>query len=81
MSASDLIQYQDWNRVLVVKGSGDIVQLFVPFRVVCIHPLNRIPINTRVYVNGVFLHPKFRLVYWINQRLYPYHYFQIQIMF
>jgi hypothetical protein len=80
MSAPD-VEYRDHSSVLVVKGSGELCQLFVPFRVQCIHPLERIPEYTWVYVNGVFPHPKYRMIYWINQRLHPYHHFQIHPLF
>ena len=79
MSHPEVVKYQDPKSVLVVGQKGRIAQLYCPFRVQCIQPLEQIPKDTWVYVEGVFLHPRYKLTYWINRRLYPYQYFRIEL--
>jgi len=79
MSIPEVIKYQDPKSLLVIGEHGQLRQLFVPFKVKCVQPLEHIPANTWVYVEAVFLHPRHRLIYWINQRLYPYDQFRIEV--
>lgn len=79
MSTHEVIKFQDPKSILVVNERGTMKQLFTPFRVKCIEPYENIPLDSYVYVEQVFLHRKYLLLYWINQRLIPYHYFAFQI--
>jgi len=79
MSVREVVRYQDPKSILVINHQGQIRQLFVPFRVVCIETVQNIPKGSLVYVESVFLHRKYILLYWINQRLIPYSFFSIQI--
>lgn len=79
MSVQDVIRYQDPKSILIVNEKGQIRQLFVPFRVKCIEAVQNIPVNSYVYVDSVFLHRKYLLLYFINQRLIPYNHFTFQI--
>jgi hypothetical protein len=73
------VRYQDEYSVLVIAPTGRMRQLFVPFQVECICSVGPLPQGVKVYVDAVISNPEYRLLYWINQRLYPYHYFTIHI--
>jgi DNA repair protein RadC len=79
MTDVNVPKLQDPKSLLVVSSKGQMRQLFVPFRVECIHPVEHIRLNTHVFVEGVFLHRKYILIYFINQRLYPYFHFRIPL--
>lgn len=79
MSLKDAVLFQDPKSVLVVSDKGLLRQLFVPFRVQCVIAHERIPVDSYVFVDAVFLHRKYLLLYWINQTLIPYHHFTINI--
>ena len=81
MSAPDVVQYHDPKSILVVTKAGKVRQLFVPFKVRCNTPVEGIPENTRLYVDLVLEHKRHLLLYWINQKPYPYHYFRIEHSF
>ena len=81
MSAPDVVQYQDPKSILVVTKTGKVRQLFVPFTVRCSTPVEGIPENTRLYVDLVLKHKRYLLLYWINQKPYPYYYFRIEHSF
>lgn len=79
MSTAEVIHYQDPKSILIVNDKGQMKQLFTPFRVKCIDPVHNIPVNSFVFVDSVFIHRKYILLYWINQQLIPYHHFTFQI--
>jgi hypothetical protein len=81
MNPDDFIKLQDTKSVLVVGQAGKLRQLHVPFRVQCIEPVERIPEHTWVYVERVLMHPRYLLLYGINQRFYPYRHFRIELLF
>jgi len=80
MSSREVIMYQDPKSILVINEKGQMKQLFIPFRVKCIEAVQNIPVGSFVFVESVFLHRKYLLLYWINQTLIPYNYFTIQII-
>lgn len=79
MSVKDVVKFQDPKSILIVNSEGKMRQLFVPFRVKVIEPVEGLPLNSFVFVDSVFLHRKYLLLYWINQRLIPYHHFTLNI--
>jgi hypothetical protein len=79
MSSKEVVKYQDPKSILVVNPQGHMRHLFTPFRVKCIEPLEQIPVGAFVFVDAVFLHRKYLLLYWVNQRLVPYHHFTFEI--
>lgn len=79
MSTPDIIKYQDPKSVLVVNDKGKIRQVFTPFKVQCMEAIEHIPLSSIVYVEAVFMHKQYVLLYFINQRLFPYHHFRIQV--
>lgn len=66
-----------YNCLLVVSPTGRMRQLFTPFAIRCKQNGLLIPPGAWVYVDAIVLHPQHLLCFWINQRWYPYHYFQI----
>lgn len=82
MSRTKRVVKQDPGSLLVVSDAGKMRQLFVPFRVRCVHPLEGMPEGSLVYVCGVYHNRKHRLLFWINNhQLLPYQYFHIEITF
>ena len=74
------IIYADPFSLLVITGRGKLRRLFTPFRVRCVMPVDRIPHNTIVYVEAIFTNQQYCMVYMINQRMYPYKHFQIELV-
>jgi hypothetical protein len=79
VSLPDVVKYQDPKCVLVVNDKGKMKQVFTPFKVQCIEEVDQIPFQSFVYVDAVLIHKKYVLLYFINQKPYPYHHFRIQI--
>lgn len=79
MSSPDVIKYQDPKSILVVNERGQIRQLFCPFKVQCIEAVENIPVHALLYVEAVFVHKKYVLLYWIHQKPYAYHYFRVLV--
>lgn len=81
MSFKETVKYQDPKSLLVITDKGQLRQLFVPIRAQCIKAVDQIPVGSWVYVDAIFLHRKFLLLYWINNsRLLPYHCFTFPII-
>ena len=75
------VKFINCNSVLLINPLGKIKRLFTPFKVVCIDPVNGIPINTLVFVDEVLNNDQDQLIYHINGALYLYKYFQIAAKF
>ncbi len=75
----NVIMRHDGKSVLVVTEKGALRTLFVPFKVRCIHPVENIPENSYVFVELVIMDNRYRLLYWINQRMIPYDRFSIRV--
>ena len=56
-------------------------RLYIPFKVLCIEPIEQIQVNSWLYVDEVFEDPDDKLLYKINGNLYAYKHFTIQINF
>ena len=67
--------------VMVVNAHGAIRNVYTPFRVQCILAAGNIPVQSWVYVDGVWQHKKERLLYLIAGKLYPYYCFRLQVLF
>lgn len=78
MSAPEMVKY-DAKSLLVVNDKGLIRQLFTPFKVQCIEPVESIPALSFVFVDAVLMHKKYVLLYWINQKPIPYHHFRVLV--
>lgn len=65
----------------MVKTSGKLLELRTPFRALCIRECIGIPINTWVYVDGIYAVHAFRIGFLVNGSIQPYNHFQISITF
>jgi hypothetical protein len=79
MSEETTVKFQNPKNLWVVNGMGNLRILYVPFTVKCIRPVKNIPLNTTLYVEGVYIHRKYLILFHINQSLYPYNYFRIDL--
>jgi hypothetical protein len=77
VSQQETVRYQDPRSVLVVSHKGLLRQVFVPIKLLCVEGVEQIPVGSYVFADAVFLHKKYRLLYWICGRLIPYHFFTI----
>jgi len=75
------LQYLNSNTLLLVNQKGQIRMLYTPFRVVCISAVNRINLNTWVYVDEVLSTDKDELQYVIFNQPYSYKHFKLPLMF
>jgi hypothetical protein len=75
------IIFYDSFSILVINPSGKIRQLYCPFLVKCIHPIDGIEENTCVYVEQVTRDLNEKLSYLIGGKLYIYSKFKININF
>jgi hypothetical protein len=73
--------YFDEHSVLVINPKGKIKRLYTPFRVRCIDPLDKIPLNTWVRVDRVTSTEQVPLLYQINGNWYGHDHFSILINF
>lgn len=71
------ISYIDHNSIMVINPSGKMKQLFVPFKVQCIYPGGRIEHGSKVFVEQVASHEKYKILYRIFQECYPFNCFSI----
>jgi len=80
MNTKDVVRFQDPKSLLIVNERGQMRQLFVPIRARCIVAVNQIPAGSWVFIDAIFLHRKFLILYWVNNsQLLPYHHFTFQI--
>jgi hypothetical protein len=80
MSIKDVVKYQDPKSLFIVNETGQMRQLFVPIKARCIEAVDHIPFGSWIYIDAIFLHRKFLLLYWVNNsRLLPYYHFTIKI--
>ena len=81
MSSLEVVKLQNPKCLLVINGKGQLRHLFLPVRVRCVEKLDHIPFGAYVYIEAAFLHKKHLLIYWIGGRLYPYHYFLLEVQY
>ena len=76
--------YYDSSCLLIVNHSGKIRKLYTPFKVLCtdIHlSFPHLKLGLTMYVEEVYEDENDLLLYLINRRKFPYHYFQIVVYF
>jgi hypothetical protein len=71
------VYYQDPRSLLVLTSNGKLKQLYVPIRVQNVSPLGNIPANTRMFVDEIQSHKKYRIIYRIMDTWYPYWHFTL----
>lgn len=81
MSSAEVVKLQDPKSLLVITIQGQLRHLFLPIRAQCIGQVEHIPTGAYVYIEAAFSHKTHRLIYWIGGRLYPYHYFLINLQY
>lgn len=67
--------------LLLINQHGKLRYLYTPFRVLCIQASLEVPVNTWVYVDAVYSHPKYRIGFLIQGNIHPYDQFLITINF
>jgi hypothetical protein len=78
MSRDNVVMRYDGKSLLLVNDKSVLKQIFTPIKLRCIVEQEYIPVGAYVYADAVLLHPKYRLLYFVNQRAYPYSSFAIQ---
>lgn len=82
MSTSNkMVQYYDNYSILIINQQKKLRRIYVPFRVICIHPIEQIQINAWLYVDEVIEDEDDLLLYKIGGNLYPYAHFTIIVNF
>ena len=70
-------KYCDPHSVLVVGNSGKIARLMCPFKVLCVHTIGDIPLNSYPTVEEVKMTELDQLVYILNGKAFYHSYFRI----
>jgi hypothetical protein len=78
MSRDKAVIRYNGKTLLLVNDKGALKQIYTPIKLRCIVEQERIPVGAIVFAEAVLLHPKYRLLYWVNQQAIPYHFFDIQ---
>ena len=76
-----LINYVDYNSILLINPKGKMRQLYVPFRVQVIKDTNSLRKGVWVYAEEVAPHNEYKLLYRVTSNWWPYNIFRIQIQF
>ena len=71
------IQYYDPYSILVIRSSGTLVQVFVPFKAICIQPVNHLKKDTLVYIEQVAPDTHYTLIYRVIDAWFPYDCFRL----
>jgi hypothetical protein len=77
MDPPQQVFYHDPRTLMVIQPSRKIKQLFVPIKVQCMTPVEKIPVNSWVYVVEIQHHLKYRIIYRVFDLWYPYWCFRI----
>lgn len=75
------INFIDYNSILVVNPSGQMKQLFTPFKVQVLNQTTLLTINTWVIVDEIRQHQQYRLLYRIGNTWWPYNAFRLSVLF
>ena len=75
------LQYYNSNTLLLVNPKEQIRKLYTPFRVLCLSAVDKITINTWVYVDEVLSNHKDELLYVIFGEAQPYKHFKLPVSF
>lgn len=78
---SPLINYFDPFSILIINREGKMRQVFVPFPVVVLHDTSVLKKNSRVRVDKIQAHEKFKMLYKVTDNWWPYYLFKIQVSF
>ncbi len=70
---------ESYKSALFITGKGKLTTIYCPFRVICVMPVNDIPLDTWVYVDAVVSHPEYIIAYLILNDYYPYNCFYLPI--
>lgn len=76
-----LINYVDYQSILVVNPTGQMRQLFTPFKVQVIEETSLLKRGTWVWVEEINPHPEFKLIYRIGYHWWPYYCFRLSVLF
>lgn len=71
------ISFIDHNSIMVISPTGNMKQLYVPFKVKCIHPIGKFVPHSTLYVEQVSSHKQYKILYRILKDWYPFSYFKI----
>lgn len=75
------VKFVNNTSVLLINPLGKLRRLYTPFQVVCIEPMEGIPINTILIVDEVANNQQDQLLYLINGSIYLYKHFHIKATF
>lgn len=73
------IKYSDDKSIYLINKTGNLRQLFVPFKVQCLIPIGNIKSESWVYVEQVAEHHQFLILYKVFDDWIPYSCFRIII--
>ncbi len=76
-----IVNYIDYNSILVINPTGQMRQLFTPFKVQVIHETSILICGTCVWVEEIKPHHELKLIYRIGNNWWPYNSFRLTVLF
>ena len=77
MAKKQQIEFLHPNVLLVITPKGIIMELFTPIRAQVIKSIGNITIGTYVYIDSIVKNDKYKILYCISGKWYPYSYFRV----
>lgn len=75
------INYVNHNSILIINPTGNMRQLFVPFRVQVLQDTSILKKNNWVLVEEVQSHDQYKMLYRVTSNWWPFHLFRLQVNF
>lgn len=75
------IKYYDNHSLIVINPIGRIRQIFTPFKAQVIESNSEFKINSWVYIEEIMSHKKYRIIYRIGDKWWPYNTFKLLVKF
>lgn len=75
------INYIDHKSILVINPTGQMRQLFAPFKVQVLESTTQMAVETWVVVEEILPHEEYKLLYRIGENWWPYNIFRLSVLF
>jgi hypothetical protein len=77
MAKKQQIEFLHPNVLLVITPKGIIMELFTPIRAQVTKSIGNLTIGTYVYIDSIVKDNKYKILYCIGSKWYPYHHFKV----
>ncbi len=77
MAKKQQVEFLHPNVLLVITPKGIILELYTPIRAEVIREIGNLPKGTKVYIDAILKSDKYKILYCISGRWYPYNYLTV----